>query len=61
MSESTLMDVPTGIATFHMDTNEPRVPGKTALIVYIFYSVEESCYVVIYICSLRGTKFLMAC
>jgi Bardet-Biedl syndrome 1 protein len=27
MSESTLMDVPTGIVTFHMDMNEPRVPA----------------------------------
>lgn len=35
MSEITLMDVPTGIATFHMDMNEPRVPGKTPFIVYI--------------------------
>jgi hypothetical protein len=60
MSESTLMEVPTGIVTFHMDINEPRVPGKTTFIAYI-YSVEETCYVVIHICSLRGTKFLMAC
>jgi hypothetical protein len=29
MSETTLMDVPTGIVTFHMDMNEPRVPGKS--------------------------------
>lgn len=27
MSETTLMDVPTGIVTFHMDMNEPRVPA----------------------------------
>ncbi|XP_069683842.1 BBSome complex member BBS1 [Periplaneta americana] len=27
MSESTLMDVPTGVVTFHMDMNEPRVPA----------------------------------
>jgi len=36
MSESTLMDVPTGIVTFHMDMNEPRVPGKTPFIVCMF-------------------------
>jgi hypothetical protein len=29
MTETTLMDVPTGIVTFHMDMNEPRVPGKS--------------------------------
>ncbi|KDR20997.1 Bardet-Biedl syndrome 1 protein homolog [Zootermopsis nevadensis] len=27
MSESTLMDVPAGVVTFHMDMNEPRVPA----------------------------------
>jgi len=36
MSESTLMDVPTGIVTFHMEMNVPRVPGKTPFIVYMF-------------------------
>jgi hypothetical protein len=30
------MDVPSGIVTFHMDMNEPRVPGKTTFIVYMF-------------------------
>jgi len=30
------MDVPTGTVTFRMDVNEPRVPGKTPFIVYVF-------------------------
>ncbi|KAK3864324.1 hypothetical protein Pcinc_029982 [Petrolisthes cinctipes] len=28
MSENTLIDLPTGVITFHMDTTEPRVPGQ---------------------------------
>ncbi|KAK3859774.1 hypothetical protein Pcinc_034134 [Petrolisthes cinctipes] len=28
MSENTLIDLPTGVITFHMDTSEPRVPGQ---------------------------------
>jgi len=28
MSESAIIDLPTGVATFHMDLNEPRSPGK---------------------------------
>ena len=27
MNENTIMDLPTGIETFYMDTNEPRMPG----------------------------------
>ncbi|KAK3862136.1 hypothetical protein Pcinc_031975 [Petrolisthes cinctipes] len=30
MSENTLIDLPTGVITFHMDTTEPRVPGLYA-------------------------------
>jgi hypothetical protein len=35
MSESTLLDVPAGVVTFHMDMNEPRVPGKLVFVVYV--------------------------
>lgn len=27
MSENTIIDLPTGVVTFFMDTNEPRTPG----------------------------------
>ena len=27
MSENTIIDLPTGVVTFYMDTNEPRTPG----------------------------------
>ncbi|KAJ9586580.1 hypothetical protein L9F63_028377, partial [Diploptera punctata] len=27
MTETTLIDVPTGVVSFHMDTSEPRVPA----------------------------------
>ena len=32
MNENTIMDLPTGIVTFYMDTNEPRMPGRPAII-----------------------------
>jgi hypothetical protein len=35
MSETTLIDIPAGIITFHMDMNEPRVPGKCFYITLI--------------------------
>lgn len=28
MSESAIIDVPTAVAAFYMDQNEPRTPGK---------------------------------
>ena len=31
MSENTIIELPTGVSTFFMDTNEPRVPGKCNL------------------------------
>ncbi|PSN55735.1 Bardet-Biedl syndrome 1 protein [Blattella germanica] len=37
MSESTLMDVPCGVVTFHMDMSEPRVPGPN---VYIYKNMR---------------------
>ena len=27
MTENTIIDLPTGVVTFYMDTNEPRTPG----------------------------------
>lgn len=27
MTENTIIDLPTGVVTFHMDTNEPRIPA----------------------------------
>ena len=32
MNENTIMDLPTGIVTFYMDTNEPRMPGRPVII-----------------------------
>ena len=32
MNENTIMDLPTGIVTFYMDTNEPRMPGMPVII-----------------------------
>jgi hypothetical protein len=43
MSESTLMDVPAGVVAFHMDMNEPRVPGKIVFIVYVFRAQNLEC------------------
>ena len=31
MNENTIMDLPTGIVTFYMDTNEPRMPGRLVI------------------------------
>ena len=28
MTESSIIDLPTAVVTFHMDTNEPKTPGK---------------------------------
>lgn len=36
------MDVPAGVVTFHMDMNEPRVPGKIMFIVYVFKAQTKS-------------------
>jgi len=30
MSENTIIDLPTGVVTFYMDTHEPRTPGLYA-------------------------------
>jgi len=58
MSESTLMDVPTGIVTFHMDMNEPRVPGKTPFIVCLYvYSVEETLCCNLHLFTQRNKMF----
>ena len=27
MTENTIIDLPTAVATFHMDTHEPRIPA----------------------------------
>ena len=32
MNENTIMDLATGIVTFYMDTNEPRMPGRLAIV-----------------------------
>ena len=28
VSENAIIDLPTGVVAFHMDRNEPRIPGK---------------------------------
>ena len=29
-SENTLIDMPTGVITFHMDTTDPQLPGENS-------------------------------
>ena len=38
MSENTIIDLPTGVETFYMDLNEPRVPGMFFHYLYKFIS-----------------------
>ena len=43
MSENTLLDLPTGVVTFHMDTTEPRVPAiavASGAYIYIYKNLR---------------------
>ena len=40
MTESTILDLPTAVCTFHMDVNEPRTPGNT-------FKLLELCFFVL--------------
>ena len=39
MTENTIIDLPTGVVTFYMDTHEPRTPGKFINIFFLFNSL----------------------
>ncbi len=52
MTENAIIDLPTGVVAFYMDTNEPRTPGKGCLL-YCIGHIESFVLCLIYIMYIR--------
>lgn len=37
VNENTIIDLPTGVATFYMDIIEPRVPGSIICLIFLIH------------------------